>query len=399
MADVLPVVQGFRFAGVSAGIKKAGGLDLGLIAAERPEAAAAVFTKNRVRAAPVDIAQARVERGRAQAVLVNSGNANACTGKQGWRDAETSTAALGEALGIDPTLVLPASTGVIGEPLPRGAIERAVPGLVAALSEDGAMDFAQAILTTDRGPKVAHAPLGLGKGQRATVLGIAKGAGMIHPRMATTLAFVVTDAPLHGAALRRALRRATDRSFNVVTVDGETSTNDTIIAMASGRVDAEPLRASDRRFEKLVDVFADVLDQLGRMIVADGEGAEHVVRVQVGGAPSEGAARKVAERVATSLLVKTALHGCDANWGRILCAAGMAGVAFEPNRVEIRFEDVVVFRRGLPAGELAEAQAREIMRRPAYTIHIRLGAGRSKAHYVTCDLGHEYVRINAGYRT
>jgi glutamate N-acetyltransferase / amino-acid N-acetyltransferase len=398
MKDALPVVPGFRFAGVAAGIKKSGALDLGLIAADRPVATAAVFTKNLVRAAPVELARARVERGRSQAVLVNSGNANACTGKQGMRDAESTTAAVAEALGVDAALVLPASTGVIGELLPPGVIERAVPDLVRALAPEGAMDFAHAILTTDRGPKVAHTHVGLGKG-KATLVAIAKGAGMIHPRMATTLAFVVTDAPLHATALRRALRRATDRSFNCLTVDGETSTNDTIVAMASGRLDVEPLRATDRRSEKLVDALSDVLEQVGRMIVADGEGAERLVRVEVSGAPSEDAARKVAERVGTSLLVKTALHGCDANWGRILSAAGMSGVTFDPAKVEIRFEDVAVFKRGMPVGTLAETQAREVMRRPEYTLHVRLGAGKARGHYHTCDLGHEYVRINAGYRT
>lgn len=395
----LPVVEGFRFAGIEAGIKKHGGADLGLIAADEPVATAAVFTENRVRAAPVEAAVARVELGRSQAVLVNSGNANACTGEAGHEAVTDTTGAVAQALGIEPVMVLPASTGVIGEPLPADRIVQAAPRLVEALGADRAADFARAILTTDRGPKTAHRRVGVGNDREATLLGMAKGAGMIHPRMATTLAFVVTDAPLHSTLLRRALRHATDASFNRLTVDGETSTNDTIIVMASGRVDAPTLSGSDREAQRFIDALGDVLDQLGRQIVADGEGAEHVVRVEVDGAPSEDAACKVAERVATSLLVKTALHGCDANWGRILSAAGMAGVAFDVKKVEIRFDDVVVVKEGVPVGDLAEAQAREVMRRPEYTLGLTIGTGRAKGHYHTCDLGHEYIRINAGYRT
>ncbi|MFW6050718.1 MAG: bifunctional glutamate N-acetyltransferase/amino-acid acetyltransferase ArgJ [Myxococcota bacterium] len=395
----LPEVAGFRFAGIAAGIKNGGELDLGLVAADGPVATAAVFTENQVRAAPVELSAARLERGRAQAVLVNSGNANACTGKAGDRAARETTGAVADALGIDPAMVLPASTGVIGEPLPAERIVQAVPRLVAALSPGGAADFARAILTTDRGSKTAHRRVAVARNRQATVLGIAKGAGMIHPRMATTLAFVVTDAPMHSSFLRRALRQATDRSFNRVTVDRETSTNDTIVAMASGRVQAEALRGSGPEARKFMDALAGVLEELAKQVVADGEGAAHLVRVEVVGAPSEEAACKVAERVATSLLVKTALHGCDPNWGRIIAAAGMAGVAFDPSKVEIRFDDVIVARKGLAVGQVAEAAARQVMQRPEYTLRLRIGPGRARGHHYTCDLGHEYVRINADYRT
>ncbi len=393
-----PTVAGFRFAAGACGIKHGGGPDLGLVVADEPVAAAGVFTRNRVKAAPVVVSSERLERGRAQAVLVNSGNANACTGKAGMRAARDTTAALAGALGVDEGLVLPASTGVIGVPLPADRICQAIPRLVRELSPDGAEAFAQAIMTTDRWPKVASVEVGLDRTRKATVLGIAKGAGMIHPNMATTLAFVFTDAPMSSSFLRRALRRATDATFNAVTVDGDTSTNDTIVAMASSRLDAPALRGESREARKFRDALVDVLGELARSIVRDGEGAERVVTVEVTGGPSESAARQVARTIAGSLLVKTAIHGCDPNWGRVLAAAGNAGVAFDPDKVEVRFDHVVVARRGTGVAD-AEREAREVMRKPEYTIRVKLGAGKSTARYVMCDVGHEYVRINASYRT
>ncbi len=392
-------VAGFRFAGLASGIKKDGKRDLALIAADEPVAAAALFTRNRVRAAPVELSAARIERGRAQAILVNSGNANACTGKEGDVAARVTTAAVADALDITDDLVLVASTGVIGEPLPADRIEQAVPRLVAALSEDGWRDFADAILTTDRGPKIAVRRITIGRRETATVLGIAKGAGMIHPNMATTLAFVVTDAPMHSTFLRRALRTAADVSFHTITVDGETSTNDTIFALSSGRIACPPLRGTDRDAKRFTHALGGVLEDLARAIVADGEGAQHTVDIEVVGGPSATAAMKVARRIAGSLLVKTALHGHDPNWGRILAAAGMAGVVFDPSKVEIKVGDVVIVRKGTGVGTVAEAQAREVMRTPSYTIRVKLGPGRSQARCTTCDLGDEYIRINAGYRS
>lgn len=392
-------VPGFRFGGVAAGIKKDGALDLGAIVADEPAAAAAVLTRNRVRAAPVEIAQARVEGGRAQAILVNSGNANACTGKPGERATRGTTAAFATALGIGDELVLPASTGVIGALLPAEKIQSAIPRLVRSLAPTGWRDFARAIMTTDRGPKIAARTLTLGGKRTAHVLGIAKGAGMIHPNMATTLAFVVTDAAVPSAVLRRSLRAATDDTFNAITVDGETSTNDTIVALASGAAGGTPIRKLDRDARRFDDALREVLSDLAQMIVADGEGAMHVARIEVQGAANEAAARAAARRIATSLLVKTALHGRDPNWGRILSALGTAGIAFDPSRVEIRFDDVTVVKKGVTLGPTAEDRAREVMKRSRFTILVRLGPGRARAHYDTCDLGAEYVRINAGYRS
>jgi glutamate N-acetyltransferase/amino-acid N-acetyltransferase len=392
-------VPGFRFAGVAAGIKESGRPDLGLVLADDEVPVAALFTKNRVKAAPVVMAQRRTERGLARAVLVNSGNANACTGKDGLTAARRTSAMLARAVGTDESLVIPASTGVIGRTLPVERIERAIPRLVADLSEDGVERFAVAIMTTDRWPKIASARVRLGAGREATVLGVAKGAGMIHPDMATTLAFVVTDAKAHSAFLKRALRIAADASFNAITVDGETSTNDTLLAIASGAAGGSSVRASDRDGKKLIAAMTEVLDELALSIVRDGEGAEKVVRLEVSGAPSDTAARRVAERVARSLLVKTAVHGADPNWGRILAAAGAAGIAFDPGAVEVRIGGTPVAKRGRRVGEQAEADAARAMKAAEYLVEIKLGAGRGRAFIRFCDIGQAYVRVNAEYTT
>ncbi len=394
-----PVVDGFRFAGISCGIKQSGAPDLGLIVADEVVPAAALFTRNTVKAAPVVIAADRIERGRAQAILVNSGNANACTGKEGISLVHSTTEAIAAALGADVDTVIPASTGIIGQRLPAEHIEGAAEELVADLSADGAERFAKAIMTTDRWPKLVHKKVPLGPGVEATIVGIAKGAGMIHPNMATTLAFILTDAPTHSSFLHKALRKGAEDTFNALTVDGETSTNDTIIAMASGKLPISPIGGTDRDAKNFTEAIRSVLEELGQSIVKDGEGAEHVVRLEVHGAPSEDAAKKVAERIASSLLVKTAVHGCDPNWGRIISAAGMAGVAFDPNKVEIRIGDVVVAKNGMAAGGGAEQRAAEAMKEAEYSIKIKLGPGNSKAHYTFCDIGHEYVKINADYHT
>jgi glutamate N-acetyltransferase/amino-acid N-acetyltransferase len=398
MAERTPEVRGFRFAGVAAGIKKTGLPDLALAVAERPVACAALFTENLVQAAPVTIARQRVASGLAQAVLVNSGNANACTGKPGMEAALRASSAVAEALGIEPSLLVPASTGVIGQLLPAEKIVRAATPLVAALGVHNASDFSQAIMTTDKGPKLAIERLELA-GTEGTVLGIAKGAGMIHPRMATTLAFVFTDVKLPPALLASALQRACAASFNVATVDGETSTNDMILALASGAAGNALLAegtAASARFEAALH---KVLRSLAEQIVADGEGAEHVAEVVVSGTATDGEARTIAQRIATSLLVKTAMHGKDANWGRILSAAGVAGVPFDPEAVSIAIDDVVIVRAGMGVGAAAEAQAQRIMAAPRYTIRVAVGAGAGSASYLTCDIGHRYIDVNAGYRS
>ncbi len=391
-------VAGFRWASLAAGIKKRGGLDLALLVADRPVPTAAVFTRSLVKAAPVLLAEERVAAGLAQAVLVNAGCANAATGKPGLAAARTSTAAVAAALGVDPALVLPMSTGVIGVLLPAEKLVAHAAPLVAAATPDGLEGFSRAIMTTDRGPKRAEAEARIG-GKRVRVVGVAKGAGMIHPDMATTLACVVTDARVSATLLRRALRTATDATFNALTVDGDTSTNDTIVAMASGAAGNAPPRAGDAGERALVAALTQVLGALGRLIVADGEGAEHLVTVRVEGAPSAAGASAVARAIATSNLVKTALYGKDPNWGRVLAAAGRAGVPFDPARATLDVGDVRLVARGLAVGGDTDARAHAVMLRPEYTITLRLGAGRAAASYLTCDLGPEYVRINADYRS
>lgn len=391
-------VAGFRFSAVAAGIKKTGALDLALIACDEPAVAAGVFTRNLVRAAPVEVAQHRIASGRVRAVLVNSGNANACTGEPGLRATLDTTAAVARALGVEAELVIPASTGVIGAVLPSEKVVAAVPKLVESLSADGADAFADGILTTDRWRKVSTVTLEQG-GERATFHGVAKGAGMIHPDLgpqvphATLLAFVVTDATVDAPALQKALERAAELTFNACSVDGDTSTNDTLVVLASGRSTLRPSQ------DQLISALVDVCRPLARELVRDGEGAEHAVDIVVRGLESEAAAKQVAKTVATSPLVKTALYGKDANWGRLLAAAGRAGVLFDPRRATITIGGHCICERGLPVGKEAEERAGAVMKENAYAIEIELGDGPGAFTYVTSDFGHAYVDVNAGYRS
>lgn len=394
-------VAGFRFAGCAAGIKKKGGLDLGLIVADEPVVAAGVFTRNLVRAAPVDACIERLEVGRVQAVLVNSGNANACTGAAGMAATLSTTRRVAELLGLEESQVLPASTGVIGAVLPAATLEAALPGLVQQLSDAGAEAFAKAICTTDRWHKVATGHVAC-DGGTATVMGIAKGAGMIHPDLgpasgakhATMLAFIVTDAAAEAGALQSALERAVELSFNACTVDGDTSTNDTVLVLASGKAKAG--KASE---QALFEGLLPVCRELAKQMVLDGEGAEHAVEICVEGLSDEASARTVAKTVATSLLVKTALFGKDANWGRLLAAAGRAGVAFDPTQATINVAGSTIFEGGSPLGAEVEAHATRGMAEKTYRIVMTLGTGPGTFTYLTSDLGHGYVDVNAGYRT
>lgn len=408
-------VLGFRFGSVAAGIKKRGGLDLGLIVAEEPVPVAALFTRNLVRAHPVQVSEERVLSGWAQACLVNSGNANACTGEPGRAATLQTTASVARALGIAPELVLPSSTGVIGQLLPAEKIEAAIPALVESLSLDGSDIFAEAIRTTDQFPKVAQTTIGSEK-NAATVLAIGKGAGMYHPDLApagqlpsadgsnfddtafgglhaTMLVYIITDVVAEADVLREALFAAADRTFNASTVDGDTSTNDSVFLLASGK---SGLKVSE---EELTRALTDVCGQLAKLMVRDGEGAEHAVTIAVRGLQNDAEARDIARVVATSPLVKTAMTGKDANWGRLLMAAGRAGVPFHPERATILIEGVCICKEGLPTTLQADREASSKMQAQEYTIEMILGDGPGAFSYITSDLGHGYIDVNAGYRS
>ncbi len=394
-------VAGFRGAAVAAGIRYQGRPDLGLIACDRPAAAAGVFTTNQVQAAPVILGRHRLVAtgGRCQAVLVNAGIANACTGEGGMAAAVVTGRLAAGALGIAENLVQLCSTGVIGEPLPTEPFARAMPELVGRLAPDRLEEVARAMLTTDTRPKTARRTCTIG-GRQVTVAGMAKGAGMIMPNMATMLAFVLTDAAVTPPLLQELLATATATTFNAITVDGDTSTNDTVLLLASGVAGNPPLagRAAPEA-QAFCRTLTAVCRDLALAIVADGEGASKCVAITVRGAPDREAADRVARTVANSPLVKTAFFGEDANWGRILGAAGRAGVEFDPSRVAVFFDDVQMVAAGQGCGPDAEARATEVLRRPRFAVTIDLGAGPAEATVHTCDLSREYVEINADYRT
>jgi len=390
------VVKGFRFAGVAAGLRKEPGRkDLGVIVADRPIAAAGVFTTNRVKAAPVVVTQERIRRGRLQAVAANSGSANCFTGKAGIKLARDSCAALAAGIGCAPELVAPCSTGVIGHLYDLERYRGGIRDAVAALSPSGLEDFARAIMTTDTHPKIASAHLRIG-GVEVTVAGCAKGAGMIEPKMATMLAFVVTDAAVGTLDLKRTLRRALPASFNAITVDGDMSTNDTLLLMASGAVGSRALKARDLvAFDEAVTAVASAL---ARELVRDGEGATKLVTIEVRGARSAGDADRIARQIANSPLVKTAFFGCDPNFGRIVMAAGKAGVALDLERLEVRMAGIRIASHGaLHTDALAAAAAR--MKDPEFGMTIDLKLGKASASIMTCDFSYDYVKINAEYTT
>jgi glutamate N-acetyltransferase/amino-acid N-acetyltransferase len=392
------VVPGFRFSGVRCGIKP-DGRDLAFIVSNARASAAGVFTRSTVVAAPVVFSRALIRSGRSRGVVVNSGNANAATGARGERDAEAMSRAACRAIGAADGEVLVASTGVIGETLPMAKLRRGIRAGAAALSERGLPDAARAIMTTDTFPKIAAKRIRLG-GRDVTVAGIAKGSGMIEPNLATMLAFFVTDAAASSAFLRGVLRRTARATFNRVSVDGETSTNDTLLLLANGVAGQPAFRGTRspgaRRFEAAV---VEVATSLARDLARDGEGATKLVTVRVEGARTVVEAERGARRIANSLLVKTALFGGDPNWGRILQTLGAARVRLQLDRAEVSLGGVVVFRRGAPAGPAARRRAAAKHAAPEIEIRVKLGAGRAAARVWTCDLSYDYVRINAEYTT
>jgi len=388
-------VSGFRFAGVRCGLKTRGP-DVALIVSERPAVAAGVFTTNRVTAAPVQVSRRRIQGGVASAVLVNSGNANACTGAGGRRIVEASTGLAARLLAVPVARVLACSTGRIGMPIPRDVLLRGVEQAAAALSPARFADAAHAIMTTDAFPKTAVRRLRLG-GRPVTVAALGKGAGMIAPDMATLLVFVVTDARIGRAAAARALRAAVDASFNVITVDGDMSTNDTVLLLANGAAGGRA-PTGPREHARFARAVTEVLQELARLVVADGEGSSKVVEVAIRGARSDADAARVARAVASSTLCKAAFAGGDPNWGRFTCAAGTAGVPVDADRITVAIGDVTVARRGRPiAGTLP--RARRHMQGRDVRVALDLGLGRGTARMLTSDLTTEYVHFNAAYTT
>ncbi len=394
-------INGFEFAAARAGLRGKDGLDVGLIVCRQGAAAAAVFTTNLVQAAPVILGRERIKSGRLRAVLVNSAIANACTGDEGMANVERCAALTAQALDVDEETVLMSSTGVIGEQLEMARFEAVIPELAAGLSPDALPEVARAVMTTDTVPKISTRKARLrAAGEEIKISGIAKGAGMIMPNMATMLSFIMTDANISPALLRAMLPVAVEQSFNRITVDGDTSTNDTVIVMASGRSGGREINDLNSPEAAL---FAGMLNEITRdlalQIVADGEGATKLVMIQVRGAVTDAEAELAARTVANSALVKTAFFGSDPNWGRIMGALGRSGAAFNPARVTILVGDGELVKKGRLLSAAAERSAAQAMAQKKFSLTIDLRAGDAEAEIYTCDLSLDYVRINADYRT
>ncbi len=389
--------QGFMAGGVACGIKKSGKLDLALVYSEVPAQAAAVFTTNRVKAAPVQLSMKHIKSGIAQAIIANSGNANACVGPQGDAAALAMCQAAAEYLKVPVESVLVASTGVIGVQLPVEKIEDTLKKTPGIVSRGGNLSAAQAIMTTDTFKKEAAVEIELA-GSVVRIGGMAKGSGMIHPNMATMLGFVTTDAAIDQALLQQAVKRAADISFNRVTVDGDTSTNDSLFVLANGKAGNTKICAEGPEYDAFCAGLEAVCLELAKMLARDGEGATKLVEIRVEGANSEAAAVQVGKTIATSSLVKTAIFGEDANWGRILAAAGYSGVAIQPELVDIYLGDLLVCSGGTGL-VFDEEKAKAILSKKEITIIVKLGQGNASAAVWTCDLTYDYVKINGSYRT
>jgi glutamate N-acetyltransferase / amino-acid N-acetyltransferase len=392
----LNLPAGYRYSALYAGIRKDARDDLALIVSESSAPAAAVFTQNRVQAAPVRVARAHLAKshGTVRALLVNAGNAN-CATRTGDAVAEACCAAAAAELGVAPEQIFPASTGVIGVEMDGSLITAKLPELVAALSPDRFQDAACAILTTDTRMKTASAALEI-DGKVVSIAGMTKGSGMIQPNMATTLGFLLTDAVIAPVDLKAMLAEAAARSYNRISVDGDTSTNDTLALLANGASGLQPEGEGRARFQHALDAVAE---SLAEQIVRDGEGARKLIRIEVTGAADDDAAVRIARSIANSPLFKTAIAGSDPNWGRILSAAGNSGVAFEPERVDIWMQGTAVCRDGL-AADFSEQELKRKLDEPECAVRFVIGGhGRGEARFLTCDLTEKYIEINASYRT
>ncbi len=389
-------VPGFLLNGVSAGLKKNEERDLALIFSKVPARASAIFTKNLIKGAPILVAEERIGGGFCQALIINSVNANAFTGRRGYEDSLEVANTLSRGLGIDESLVIPSSTGVTGERLRVGKIKKSIPKLIKGLGEDNLREAAEAIMTTDSFPKYASRQLRVGE-KTATVSAIGKGAGMICPNMATMLCFIMTDLNIQRKALSKALAEAARGSFNAITVDGDTSPNDSVFILANGILGNKQTTEKSGDYGKFVDVLSSLCGEIAEMIVSDGEGATKVVRINVTEARTERDAEKIARTIATSQLVKTAFYGEDANWGRIVAAAGRAGVRFDPEKIKLYFGEIEVFSKGVRSKP--ESRFASVFKKPSFTVTLSLGEGEAAYSILTSDLSHKYVSINSDYRT
>jgi len=389
--------KGFNISVAAAGIKSPGRNDMALIYSEKPAHLAASFTTSKVKAAPVLLDMVHARKGKAHAVVINSGNANACTGQQGMMDARETASLVAQGLGISENSVLVSSTGVIGVPMPMNRVRDGVKALLKGLGEEKAPeDAAKAIMTTDTFHKVLEKKLTLG-GKRGSIVGIAKGAGMIEPNMATMLCYILTDFSLDRVSLKTAFDEAVEMSFNRITVDGDRSTSDTAMVLANGAAGNEPLVYGSGDFGKFASALRDITYELSRLIVKDGEGATKVVEVRVTGARSEKLALRAAREIANSLLFKTAIYGGDPNWGRIMATLGRAEVPFHEEKVDISLGNAMVVKGGLGTGKLKAAE-KEI-HKPEIKVTVNLNMGEFEASILTCDLTETYIKINSEYTT
>lgn len=390
-------VPGFLANGIHVGLKADGKRDLSLLFSAVPAKAAGMFTTNSFKAAPVLLDRERIKSGQAQAIITNSGNANAATGEQGFLDALSMSKSAADSLSIPDKFVLVASTGIIGQRLPIDKITLGMPGLTAGLCPEGIPAAEEGIMTTDKFPKVSLRKAMIGH-KEVTLCGLAKGAGMISPTMATMLAFFVTDAEIEATALQSIFRQVVNRTFNAITVDGCMSTNDTAIIMANGVARNSQIKQRSREASIFKEMLFSAMDELSQAIVRDGEGATKVIEVNIEGAFSAAEAKKAAYAIANSNLVKTAFFGCDSNWGRIISAVGSIGINIAVDAMEVRFEDIAVFAGG--AGMTGnEQRLAEIMARPHINLRVNLAAGNRKFRLLTSDLGFDYIKINAHYHT
>jgi len=396
MSRLSVIIPGYSFAGISAGIKKSGADDLALVFSENVAVTAGVFTTNKIKAAPVKISINHIASQKGQAIIINSGNANACTGARGYSDAEEMTEKTAKALGISSELVYASSTGVIGRPLPIEKIKKALPELVKKLSPSALKQVASAIMTTDTFAKISSKKINI-KGKTGTIAGIAKGAGMICPNMATMLCFMFTDIAVKPRALDSALREAVENSFNRITIDNDMSTNDMAMIMSNGSLKNTSITKSSPLYRKFASALSDVTYDLARMIVEDGEGATKLVEIAVKGARTEIDAEKVARAVANSMLVKTAIYGRDPNWGRIIAAVGYSGVDINEKKIDIYLNNVKLVNKGV--GTKKEEIARNALANKNIALTIDLSEGSKSAKVLTFDLTERYIEINAHYTT